>query len=97
MNRVAAFKTHELPKTAFAALAAGGGNSDVIRLLCDAQRSKHTMLLYAIAGAAGDVDPAEPAIAAFRAGYELLTRVQVSRSDHLDMAAGPASPRRMGQ
>lgn len=76
MNRVAAFKAHTLPETAFAALAAGGGNPDVIRLLCEAQRSKHIMLLHAIAGAAGDADPAEPAIAAFRAGYELLTRVQ---------------------
>jgi HEXXH motif-containing protein len=78
MNGVAAIDTHKLPETAFAALAAGGGNSDVIRLLCEAQRSKHTMLLHAIAGAAGDADPAEPAIAAFRAGYELLTRVQES-------------------
>jgi HEXXH motif-containing protein len=76
MNGVAAFDTHKLPETAFAALAAGGGNSDVIRLLCEAQRSKHTMLLHAIAGAAGDADPDEPAIAAFRVGYELLTRVQ---------------------
>jgi HEXXH motif-containing protein len=76
MNGVAAIDTHKLPETAFAALAAGGGNSDVIRLLCEAQRSKHTMLLHAIAGAAGEADPAGPAIAAFRAGYELLTRVQ---------------------
>jgi HEXXH motif-containing protein len=76
MNGVAALDTHRLPETAFAALAAGGGNSDVISLLCETQRSKHTMLLHAIARAAGDADPAEPAIAAFRAGYELLTRVQ---------------------
>ena len=78
MNRVAALMTHRLPETAFAALAAGGGNSDVIRLLRESQQSKHTMLLHAIAGAAGDADPAEPAIAAFRAGYELLARVQVT-------------------
>ena len=76
MNRVAALETHRLPETAFAALAAGGGDSDVIRLLREAQQSKHTMLLHAIAGAAGDADPADPGIAAFRAGYELLTRVQ---------------------
>jgi HEXXH motif-containing protein len=80
MNRVAALKTHGLPETAFAALAAGGGNSDVIRLLCDTQQSKHIMLLHAIARAAGDADPAEPAIVAFRDGYELLTRVQESDS-----------------
>jgi HEXXH motif-containing protein len=78
MTGVAAYDTHKLLETAFAALAAGGGNSDVIRLLCEAQRSKHTMLLHAIDRAAGDADPAEPAIAAFRAGYELLTRVQVA-------------------
>jgi HEXXH motif-containing protein len=76
MNRVAALETHRLPETAFAALAGGGGNSDVIALLREAQRSKHTMLVHAIAGAAGDADPADPGVAAFRAGYELLTRVQ---------------------
>lgn len=76
MNRVAALKTHRLPETAFAALAAGRGDSDVILMLRETQQSKHTMLLHAIAAAAGDADPAEPAIAAFRAGYELLTRVQ---------------------
>lgn len=76
MNRVAALETHSLPETAFAALAGGGGNSDVIRMLREAQQSKHTMLVHAIAGAAGEADRADPAIAAFRAGYELLTRVQ---------------------
>jgi HEXXH motif-containing protein len=76
MNRVAALKTHRLPETAFAALAAGGGDSDVIRILRETQQSKHTMLVHAIAGAAGDADPADPGVAAFRAGYELLTRVQ---------------------
>ena len=76
MNGVAAFKTHRLPETAFAALAGGEGDSDVIRLLREAQQSKHTMLAHAIAGAAGDADPADPGVAAFRAGYELLTRVQ---------------------
>ncbi|HZI73538.1 MAG TPA: hypothetical protein VFD73_05830, partial [Gemmatimonadales bacterium] len=76
MIRVAALETHRLPETAFAALAGGEGDSDVIRLLREAQRSKHTMLVHAIAGAAGDADPADPGVAAFRAGYELLTRVQ---------------------
>jgi HEXXH motif-containing protein len=78
MDRVAALRTHRLPETAFAALAAAGGNSDVIHLLCEAQQSKHTMLLHAIAGAAGSADPADPGVAAFRAGYELLTRIQVT-------------------
>ena len=39
------------------------------------------MLLHAIAEAAGDADPAR---AAFRAGYELLARIQAA-----DPAAGP--------
>jgi len=79
MNRAAALKTHRLPETAFIALATGRKDSDAIRLLREAQQSKHTMLLHAIAEAAGDADPANPAIAAFRAGYELLTRVQVTK------------------
>ena len=78
MNRVAALKTHQLPDTAFTALAAGGGDSAVIRLLREAQQSKHTMLLHAIAKAAGDADPADPGIAAFRVGYDLLTRIQMA-------------------
>ncbi len=79
MQRVAAFKTHRLPDTAFTALAAGGGEPAVIRLLREAQRSKHTMLLYAIAEAAGDGDgDGDPGIAAFRAGCELLTRIQAA-------------------
>jgi hypothetical protein len=52
------------------------GDSDVICMLRETQQSKHTMLVHAIAGVAGEADPADPAIAAFRAGYELLTRVQ---------------------
>ena len=76
MKRVAAIKTHQLPDTAFTALAAGGGDPAVIRLLREAQQSKHTMLLHAIAKAAGDADPADPGIAAFRVGYDLLTRIQ---------------------
>jgi HEXXH motif-containing protein len=78
MNRVAAIKTHQLPDTAFTALAAGGGDSAVIRLLREAQQSKHTMLLHAIAKAADDADPADPSIAAFRVGYDLLSRIQMA-------------------
>ena len=76
MSRAAALKNHTLPETAFTALAAGEGDTDVICLLRRAQQSKHTMLLHAIAEAARDVDPGDPAIIAFRAGYELLARVQ---------------------
>ena len=78
MNRVAALRAHRLPETAFTALAAGRGDPAVIRLLHEAQQSKHTMLLHAIAGAAGDGDPADPGIAAFRVGCDLLTRIQAA-------------------
>ena len=78
MNRVASLKTHRLPETAFTALAAGRGDPAVIRLLQGTQQSKHTMLLHAIAGAVGDGDPADRSVAAFQAGYELLTRIQAA-------------------
>ncbi len=77
-NRVAEIKSHRLPETAFAALAAGRGDPAVIRLLQGTQQSKHTMLLHAIAEAVGDGDPADQGIAAFRVGYELLTRIQAA-------------------
>jgi HEXXH motif-containing protein len=78
MNRVASLKAHRLPETAFTALAAGRGDPAVIRLLQGTQQSKHVMLLHAIAEAAGDGDPADRGVAAFQAGYELLTRVQAA-------------------
>ena len=78
MNRVASLKAHRLPETAFTALAAGRGDPAVIRLLQGTQQSKHIMLLHAIAEAAGDGDPADRGVAAFQAGYELLTRVQAA-------------------
>jgi HEXXH motif-containing protein len=64
---------HELPESAFAALASGVAGPGVIRCLQEAQQSKHAMLLYAIAEAA---DGTGPGPSAFRAGYDLLTRVQ---------------------
>ncbi len=72
--------THRLPDAAFMTLAGGGGSRAMIRQLLQAQRSKHTMLLHAIAEAASDADPAAQGTAAFRAGYELLTRIQAT--DH---------------
>ena len=78
MARVAVLKTHRLPEEAFTALAAGEGDPAVVRLLREAQQSKHTMLLHAIAEAASDADPADPGVAAFRASYELLARIQVA-------------------
>jgi len=76
MQRVAAIKTHWLPEEAFTALAVGEGDPAVIRLLREAQQSKHTMLLHAIAEAASDADPNDPGAVAFRAGYGLLARTQ---------------------
>ena len=77
-KRVADLKSHRLPETAFTTLAAGRGDPAVIRLLQGAQHSKHIMLLHAIAEAAGDGDPADRGVAAFQAGYELLTRIQAA-------------------
>ena len=72
--------THLLPEAAFRALAEGADRPDTIRLLRDAQLSKHQMLLYAIADAASGADPGPTA---FRAGYDLLARMQAA-----DPAAG---------
>ncbi len=66
---------HLLPEAAFRELAEGGGRPATVRLLGDAQRSKHLMLLHAIAEAAAG-DEAGPA--AFRAGYDQLARIQAA-------------------
>ena len=66
---------HQLPQDAFSELAAGAGGPATMRLLGDAQRSKHLMLLHAIAEAATGAG-AGPA--AFRAGYGQLARIQVT-------------------
>ena len=68
--------THSIPETAFTALAAGGGGPAVIRYLREAQQSKHLMLLHAITEAASGSNAAASGVAAFRAGYGLLTRIQ---------------------
>jgi HEXXH motif-containing protein len=64
---------HPLPEAAFTELADGGGSPATMRRLGDAQRSKHLMLLHAIAEAATGPG-AGPA--AFRTGYEQLARIQ---------------------
>jgi len=66
---------HLLPEAAFNALAEGGGDQAAIQLLHHAQLSKHLMLLQAIAGASAGTDRGS---AAFRAGFELLARIQAT-------------------
>jgi HEXXH motif-containing protein len=75
---------HLLPETAFSAFAEGEGDPAQIELLRDAQMSKHMMLLHAISAAA-DGGRGKPVPAsgrrgpsAFRAGHELLARVQAA-------------------
>jgi HEXXH motif-containing protein len=69
--------THSLPETMFTSLVAGGGGPGVTQHLREAQQSKHLMLLHAITEeAVSDACAVTPATAAFRAGYELLVRVQ---------------------
>jgi HEXXH motif-containing protein len=68
---------YPLPEAAFIELADGGGSPATMRRLGEAQRSKHLMLLHAIAEAA--VGPG-PGPAAFRAGYEQLARIQEAAS-----------------
>ena len=48
---------HPLPEAAFIELADGGGSPATMRRLGEAQRSKHLMLLHAIAVAAAGPEP----------------------------------------
>jgi HEXXH motif-containing protein len=68
--------THPLSAEVFAALASGDGNPAIVRQLREVERSKHLMLLHAVAGDAAGSDPLSPEVTAFRAGYQVLTRVQ---------------------
>lgn len=70
--------THRLSEDAFTALANGGGDRVMVRHLREAQHSKQVMLLHAIAEA---VSAADPASAAFSAGYKLLATVQATDPD----------------
>jgi HEXXH motif-containing protein len=67
--------THLLPDAVFSALAEGGGDPAAIRLLHNAQLSKHLMLLHAMAEAA---EGTQRGPAAFRDGYKLLARIQAA-------------------
>jgi HEXXH motif-containing protein len=70
--------THSLPAGVFAELAGGAGDSAVVGQLREAQLSKHLMLLHVVDQAADGADRTSPATAAFRAGYQLLTKVQAA-------------------
>jgi HEXXH motif-containing protein len=72
--------THSLSAGAFTALAGGAGDNEVVGELCEAQLSKHLMLLKVVAEAAG-IDPPSPGAAAFRAGYQLLAEAQAADPD----------------
>jgi uncharacterized protein len=65
---------HAMPQTGFAELAGGGGGEDTIRRLVAAQRSKHMILVRAVAELARRGSGPDARIAV--AGYELLARVQ---------------------
>jgi HEXXH motif-containing protein len=69
--------THSLSIGAFTALAVGAGDSVVVGQLRDAQLSKHLMLLHVVTEAVDGLEPS-PATAAFRAGYQLLAKVQAA-------------------
>jgi HEXXH motif-containing protein len=66
---------HLLPEVAFTELAEGAGGPATIRLLHEAQLSKHTMLLHAVAGAAVGTDRGPTA---FRHAYALLAHCQAA-------------------
>ena len=51
---------HPLPEASFIELAEGGGSPAAMRRLGEAQRSKHLMLLHAIAAAAVGPEPGRP-------------------------------------
>lgn len=80
--------TYQLPEEVFAELADGGGGPATIRFLREAQRSKHLMLLYALAEAADGSGCPSASLAAFRAGYALLSRIQSADPDAMAWLLG---------
>ena len=76
---------HPLPEAAFTELAEGGGGPAAMWRLGEAQRSKHMMLLHAIAEAATG---SETGPVAFRAGYEQLARIQDTAPGAADWLLG---------
>jgi HEXXH motif-containing protein len=76
---------HLLPEAAFSELASGDGRPATMRLLGEAQRSKHLMLLHGIAQAA--VGPGAGPVA-FRAAYDELARIQAAAPGAADWLLG---------
>jgi HEXXH motif-containing protein len=80
--------SHLLPEAAFTALAEGAGRPATVRLLRDAQLSKHLMLLHAIADAASTAGDSGAGPAAFRSGYALLAELQATSEGGGDWLLG---------
>jgi HEXXH motif-containing protein len=76
---------HLLPEAAFSELGSGGGGPATMRLLGDAQRSKHLMLVHAIAQEATGPGAG---LTAFRAGYDQLARIQGAAPGAADWLLG---------
>jgi HEXXH motif-containing protein len=72
---------HRFPQGALTELAAGHGDRSVTGRLRAAQHSKHLMLLHAVAKDVADIDARTPALDAFRAGYDVLAKVQDEHPD----------------
>lgn len=79
--------THRLPEEAFAALASGGGDAEVIRHLRAAQLSKQMMLLHVLAESASG-DRTDPAAVAFTMARRLLATVQAADPSAFAWALG---------
>lgn len=80
--------SHLLPEAAFSELAQGAGSPATMRLLGDAQRSKHLMLLHAIAQTAAGPGVPGTGPAAFHAAYDRLARIQVTAPGAADWLLG---------
>ena len=76
---------HLLPEAAFSELARGGGSPATMWLLGDAQRSKHLMLVHAVAQEAAGPGAGPTA---FRAAYDQLARIQAAAPAAADWLLG---------
>jgi HEXXH motif-containing protein len=69
---------HSLSADAFMDLAVGEGDSAAVRMLCEAEHSKHRLWLVDAYLAADEVDPPTRATAAFQAGLRLLDQASAA-------------------